>query len=639
MAVSSPFSLGGTEGRKTTGVNPFGLSGQRQTWIGANSPEYAQLRNEQSTLAANSEGGGTASMVQNLDWNPAFDYSKTGYTGANNGWNFSSADEVSGGKSGWSMDDSLRSYLDQGGFQPGYTEGGQGAYSQSRMAILGPDGQPVSGTEYTNPADTGSDLRDFALYSAALYGAGSGLNAAMGGGGAGAGAGAAEAGTGTMGSGGAAGGTQVGALETMGQVAMPEIGATAAAPTATVGGTGTASGITAQQALGGASALGGVDMGGGEGVDPDMGVAQGSGQGGDPTKAALYGAEGYGSGMTGAETAAYDSTLSQGQMPEWLKNFGTQFGGDAQKLLSQLILAKGVQAAGPKAPATPDYSGLATQQATQNQQTAELNANLNRVNTTTPMGSQTFKRVADPTAPGGYRYESDIKFSPEQQALYDSETANQQSMQDLAGQMQGRVGAGLQNPFSLGGVGAAGKVNADPNAFSAERDQVTQAMYDRMTRTREPAMQRAREQLDTRLKNQGLMPGTEAYDNAMQTMLEAQSGELQDLTSRAIEAGGAEQSRLNAALLANTGFNNQTRSQGIQELLLERQQPLTEFNSLRTGNTPTLPSFQPFGFAQAAPTNTMAPAQMQYGANIDKYNAQVGQYQNLLNFLTKGSGG
>lgn len=645
MAVSNPFSLGGT-GQKTAGGKPLGSS----SWLTAQSPEYQSFLGHTS----NDVSGGP-SQGGPLDWNRwgagvnasgTFNPFALGFEGQFGG---QTTDPSGEGDTQFQVSPEFQSWATERGYQPGMLPGVSGGYASPTYGLLGQDQQPVAGSEWRAPVDKGSDFRDLAFNALALYGAGSGLNAAING----AGAGAAAGGTATTGAGPASAGAQTGSLSTMGQVAVPELAATAAAPTATVGGSGAASGITAQQAMQAGGAVAGAGgAGGGSGQSTPItsadystelpaefgGVQQTSGANptGDPTRAALYGDTGYGAGMTGAETGPAGG--SSFQMPEWLSSFGQQFGGDAQKLFSQLLLARGVQAMGPNAPATPDYGQLANQQTASNQQTAEFNANLNRVNTTTPMGSQTFNRVADPTAPGGYRYESDIQFSPEQQALYRSETANQQAMQDLAGQMQGRVGAGLQNPFSLSGAGEAGRVNSDPNAFSAERDQVTQALYDRMTRTREPAMERAREQLDTRLKNQGLMPGTEAYDNAMQTMLEAQSSELQDLTSRAIEAGGAEQTRLNNALLANTGFNNQTRSQGIQELLLERQQPLTEFNSLRTGNTPTLPTFQPFGFSQAAPTNTMAPAQMQYGANVDQYNARVGQYQNLLNFLTKGSG-
>jgi hypothetical protein len=293
------------------------------------------------------------------------------------------------------------------------------------------------------------------------------------------------------------------------------------------------------------------------------------------------------------------------------------------------------QALGPDAPATPDFQAAAAQQGQDNLQAALVQNQMNRVDTTTPFGSQTFNRVADPNAPGGYRYTSNITLSPEQQALYQAETSNQIGMQNLAGQLQGRVGEGLAAPFSLGSVGDAARLNSDPNAFSAERDQLTQAMYDRATRLRQPQMDRDRAALDTKLKNQGLMPGTEAYDVAMKSLLDSQAGELQDMLSRSIEAGGTEQSRLQSDLRQNSGFNNQVRSQGIQELLLQRQQPLTEFNSLRTGNTPTLPQFQPFGMANVQPTPSMQGAQLQYGANADAYNARLAQYQNLLNFGTR----
>jgi hypothetical protein len=336
--------------------------------------------------------------------------------------------------------------------------------------------------------------------------------------------------------------------------------------------------------------------------------------------AAPAGATAGTAGTTAGTTAATTS-------PSWLpalQNAGINLGAG---LVAQQL--------GPDQPATPDFQAAAQQQGQDNLNAALVQNQMNRVDTTTPFGSQTFGRVADPNAPGGYRYTSNITLSPEQQALYQAETSNQIGMQNLAGQLQGRVGEGLAAPFSLGSVGDAARLSSDPNAFSAERDQLTQAMYDRATRLRQPQMDRDRAALDTKLKNQGLMPGTEAYDVAMKSLLDSQAGELQDMLSRSIEAGGAEQSRLQSDLRQNSGFNNQVRSQGIQELLLQRQQPLTEFNSLRTGNTPTLPQFQPFGMANVQPTPSMQGAQLQYGANADAYNARLAQYQNLLNFGTR----
>jgi hypothetical protein len=282
-------------------------------------------------------------------------------------------------------------------------------------------------------------------------------------------------------------------------------------------------------------------------------------------------------------------------------------------------------------PESPNASQLIQQQSAANTQAAQLTNQMNRVDTTTPFGFQKFGQVADPSVPGGIRYTQEIGFSPEQKQLYDKETGNQIASQNIAGSMQDRVAQSVASPLDLSGAGAAERAMSG-DAFSSERDKVTQALFDRLTGMRKPQMDRDRAALDVQLRNQGLMPGTEAYDNGMRTMLEAQNTELSDAADRAMLAGGAEQTRLQTDARANAGLNNQVRSQNIQETLLQRQQPLAEFNSFRTGNTPTLPTFQPFGMGSVAPTNTTAAAQTQYQSQADAYNARIAQLQSLLNF-------
>jgi hypothetical protein len=284
-------------------------------------------------------------------------------------------------------------------------------------------------------------------------------------------------------------------------------------------------------------------------------------------------------------------------------------------------------------PTAPSAAETSATQSAANLTAAQQQAQLNRVDTTTPFGFQKFGSVDDPSVPGGKRYTQEIGFSPQQQAIYDAETSNQLASQKTAQGMQGRVADAVANPFSLASTPAAESAMKG-DAFSADRDAVTKSLFDRLTRLRGPQMAQEKEALDTKLRNQGLMPGTVAYDNGMRSLVQAQQTELSDQADRALLAGGAEQTRLQTDSRANAGFNNQNRSQSIQEQLLQRQQPLAEYNAFRTGNTPTLPTFQPFGMSSVAPTNTAAAANAQYQSQADAYNAQIARMQALLNFGT-----
>jgi hypothetical protein len=80
-------------------------------------------------------------------------------------------------------------------------------------------------------------------------------------------------------------------------------------------------------------------------------------------------------------------------------------------------------------------------------------------------------------------------------------------------------------------------------------------MFERELSLMKPQMDRAEKALDLQLRQQGLMPGTEGYDNAMGDLRQTQTQQLADLTQRSILAGGAEQSRLAGLDLAKTQYN------------------------------------------------------------------------------------
>ena len=358
---------------------------------------------------------------------------------------------------------------------------------------------------------------------------------------------------------------------------------------------------------------------------------------------------GQGTGLGGDTLSAMTPAASSNGYASLQKALGGVAGGVGSSIMGGLgdtagALGKGAGAAlgaglvsralTGNAPTAPNAGSLIQQQTTANTDAAKQQAQMNRVDTTTPFGFQKFGQVADPSVPGGIRYTQEIGLSPEQQKLYNSETGNQIAKAGIATGMQGRVADSVAKPLDLSNAGALEKAMSG-DAFSADKDKVTQALFERLTALRKPQMDRDREALDSKLRNQGLMPGTEAYDNGMKSMLDSQNTELSDQADRALLAGGAEQTRMQGDARANASLNNNVQQTTIQQDLLQRQQPLAELNSFQTGNAPTLPTFQPFGLSSVAPTNTTAAAQMAYGSAADSYNAKIAQLQSLLNFGTQ----
>lgn len=354
-----------------------------------------------------------------------------------------------------------------------------------------------------------------------------------------------------------------------------------------------------------------------------------------PWSDARFAGSGYGG--AGADAASgnwYDSLLNGlgNAGSKFAGNFGNTLGNVGGNMLTAALLQKMF---GPKQPATPDFNAIADKQGAANLQAAQINNQMNRVDTTTPFGYQKFNTTADPTVPGGYRYSQTIGFSPEQQKLYDTMTANQQAKADTATGMQQQIKDAVASPFSLSSLGPApSALSTDPNAFSSDRDAVTKAVYDRLTSLRKPQMDAEREAMDTKLKNQGLMPGTVAYDRAMKNLMDSHASELENAANQAVITGGTEQSRLMGDLRSNTATNQNLRQQGLTELLTGRNQPLQEYNAYMNGTTPTMPSFQAFGYSNSQAPNYQQAGASQYGANADSYNNQIAQFQALLNFGT-----
>jgi hypothetical protein len=125
--------------------------------------------------------------------------------------------------------------------------------------------------------------------------------------------------------------------------------------------------------------------------------------------------------------------------------------------------------------------------------------------------------------------------------------------------------------------------------------------YQAQTSRLDPQWQMREDQERTRLANQGLSAGGEAYTNAMRDFNSARNDAYQ-------------QARLAAASQAPAL---------LQQELAIRNQPLTEVNALRTGSQPNIPQFQPFSTASVGAAPIMQGAMAQGQAAQNAYNAQV----------------
>ena len=112
----------------------------------------------------------------------------------------------------------------------------------------------------------------------------------------------------------------------------------------------------------------------------------------------------------------------------------------------------------------------------------------------------------------------------------------------------------IQRGVSLEGLSALPGVGD----FSADRQRVENALYQRATAQMDPRFAQDRSSLETQLANQGITQGSEAYRQAIGNFEDTRNRAYSEAGNNAILAGGDEQSRL-------FGMGLQSRQQGVGE--------------------------------------------------------------------------
>lgn len=314
----------------------------------------------------------------------------------------------------------------------------------------------------------------------------------------------------------------------------------------------------------------------------------------------------------------------------------------------------------PSAPAPPDYAAAAKEQGVANVNSALATNYLNQANQVTPYGSLTYSysKPADTGAVdfSGYSYNPTLGYyansagqaytntalagrtdangghylpdgtyipqttvtttlSPEQQKLYDQQTAIGTQLNDLAARGIGYVDQASSKPIdqsTLPSLNTGLALNPDAVAL---RDKITDAYMQRL----QPYLDKQRSAMDVSLANKGINAGSEAW-NADQDSF---NRSVNDQRIAALLAGDQEQQNQFNRGLASATFGNQARQQAIQEADYFKNQPLNMLNALRSGNQVQMPQFGNWsGGAQIQAAPIYQATADQYSAALDKYKAE-----------------
>ena len=221
----------------------------------------------------------------------------------------------------------------------------------------------------------------------------------------------------------------------------------------------------------------------------------------------------------------------------------------------------------------PDYTALAKAQ-----------SEASRFNQATPYGVSYWN--------GNTQFQ---KLSPDQQKILDQQEAYSQGVGD-------KINQGL---FSVGNFGI------DQSKLPQMDTQAGDTVYKSYMNRLQPQMAQQNESFEQQMANQGLAPGTQAYDNAKRNLMQGQN----DLMLQgASNAATAQNNVYNTALGGQVTIGNQ---------------PINQLNALRNGLTLNNPTYQNTGSAP----NLVGAAQAQFSANQGLYNADQAYKNNMWNGL------
>ena len=269
----------------------------------------------------------------------------------------------------------------------------------------------------------------------------------------------------------------------------------------------------------------------------------------------------------------------------------------------------------PSPPPAPDYVGAAQAQGVANIDAARATAKLGNPNVYSPYGTQTVT------------YEGDVptvtqSLSPESQKILEAQNATKLGLANLGSQGISTAQNVMGTPFQFGGpsvqtsLDTSGIAKMPVNAGTTGQEAIMSRL--------EPSLAKNRVSTETQLINQGLRPGTEAYDNAIRLLGQQEN----DARTQAVLQGlnldiGSNAQGFNQALQGGQ-FGNTAQQQALAQAIQQRQLPLNEITALMSGSQIQNPSFGAYQGAnvQAAPIANATAQTGQYNQNI--YNQQVG---------------
>jgi hypothetical protein len=268
----------------------------------------------------------------------------------------------------------------------------------------------------------------------------------------------------------------------------------------------------------------------------------------------------------------------------------------------------------PTPPPTPDYAGAAVAQGAANVESARVGSKLSNPNMYTPYGNQLVSYEGDqPTITQ--------TLTPQAQRTLDEQQKTQFQLASLGGKGAQLAGNVLDKPFNFAGPNVQTSLDLS-NVAKMPVNAGTTGMEAIMSRL-EPSLRRNRVSTETNLINQGLRPGTEAYDNAARLLGESENDQRTQAALQGINLDTAANAQGYNQALQGGQFVNTAQQQALAQAIQERQMPLNEINALQSGSQIQNPQFAAYSGTNVNAAPVFAASQAQGQADQNTYNQKV----------------
>lgn len=240
-------------------------------------------------------------------------------------------------------------------------------------------------------------------------------------------------------------------------------------------------------------------------------------------------------------------------------------------------------------PPAPDPKQVAAAQTGSNVATAIANAWIGNANERGPLGNvdyrvSRYRTIRDSSTGTSYKvpvFTRTTTLTPDQQTSLDLQNKTGIELNSMALNQSKRLAEHLSQPFSPDGLPEA------PGDFEPYRQQVESGLMERMN----PQLERDRSALESKLVNQGLVRGSDAFTQAM----DEANRQANDARTQIFLTSGDE-------ARAAGNYQGNVRQNAIQEQKLYRDQPINEISALMNGGQVSMPQFQGYRPSDVAGT-------------------------------------